>query len=492
MQQSQHAVVIGGSIAGLFAARILSDHFERVTILERDHLPETSEFRNGVSQANHIHALLPRGYRFLQKVFPGIENDLDELGAQMMDFGKDAVVLGRDGWSMRFETDLHTRACSRVLLEWVVRKRLLQDTSVSINDGCRVTQLLTTADKKRVTGVTYSESGHSEAHSLDAGLVIDASGRGSHAAEWLHELGYGRTEESIINAFLGYASRRYRLAPDFQPDWKMLLIFARPPDGLRGGAMLHEEGDIWVTTLAGACHDYPPTDADGFLDFAQTLPTSLLYEAIQDAEPVTDIRGYRQTANHLRHYERFKRWPEGFVVVGDAVCAFNPVYGQGMSVSAMGAELLDEILRKHRKRNSHGGLHGMAVQFQRELAKVNQPAWVMATGEDLRFPETQGGSENSDSPVSLIDRLTQLYMDQLAIVMKKDYEIWLTFGEVFTLLKPPTALFQPKIIWRVLLHLLRGGTTNMARFTEKMPPPVSRKLSPPDREISPTSENNPR
>ncbi|MBV9126363.1 MAG: hypothetical protein JO112_23690, partial [Planctomycetes bacterium] len=279
---------------------------------------------------------------------------------------------------------------------------------------------------------------------LEADLVVDASGRGSRAPQWLKALGYTPPEDTVVNAFLGYASRVYQSPPNPPAEWKTLYLQSKPPVGKRTGLIAPVEGGRWMVTLSGRGGDYPPTDEAGFLDFARSLPSSMLYEAIRQAEPLSPIAGYRATENRLRHFERLARWPEGFVVLGDAACAFNPVYGQGMTTAALGAVTLDQCLRSQPAGPAR--VHdGLARRFQRQLAAVNVTPWLLATGEDHRYPTTVGGRP------SRLTRLQQHYVDQVIRLSTRDPQTRLTFLKVLHLIQSPRALFGP----RVLLGLLR-------------------------------------
>ena len=279
---------------------------------------------------------------------------------------------------------------------------------------------------------------------IEADLVVDATGRGSHAPQWLEALGYPRPQETVINSFLGYASRIYERPTGHLGDWVGMFVQAAPPDVLRGGLLFPIEGDRWQLTLIGLGRDYPPGDEAGFLDFARSLASPALYEAFKDATPLSPIRVFRATENRLRHYERLERMPEGFVVLGDAACAFNPVYGQGMSVAAVGALTLARCVREQRKRRPGGDLRGLTRRFQRELSKANAAPWMLSTGEDFRVRETVG------PPQPRITRLIQRYMDRVVSLSTREPDIRLALLEVFGLLKPPATLFRPWVVLRVL------------------------------------------
>ncbi|HKP87230.1 MAG TPA: FAD-dependent monooxygenase, partial [Blastocatellia bacterium] len=348
----RHAIVIGGSMAGLFAGRVLADYFDRVTIIERDLFAQTPEPRKGVPQSRHLHALLTRGQTILEQFFPGILNELAEADALVYDLAREIAWHTPAGWGIRFKSNLGILACSRDLLEWTTRRRVAALPRVRFLEEGDVTGLVTNDDCSRVVGARVRSRHTDEGQPGDeallcADLVVDASGRGSRAPQWLKAIGYAAPEESVINAFLGYASRVYERPAASHPGWNGAYIQAAPPEHTRGGIVFPIEGNRWMLTLIGLGRDYPPTDEAGFLEFARSLRTSALYDAIKDARPLTPIVSHRGTENRLRHYERLPRLPEGFVLVGDSVCAFNPVYGQGMTMAALGALTLSESLGKH-------------------------------------------------------------------------------------------------------------------------------------------------
>lgn len=441
------AVVIGGSLVGLMAARVLTDYFEQVTIVERDRFPAGPQPRAGVPQARHLHVLLARGSHIIQRLFPGIDAELDAAGAPRVELGYDTAIYTRGGWAPRFHSGIFTRSVSRALLEHAVRARLLADGRVRILEGWQADALIASPDGARVTGITMqARGGSAETQTLDAALVVDASGRASRAPEWLQSLGYDAPQETVINAFLGYASRWYEKPAGFDVFWKDLLIASLPPYNARGGGLWEVEDGRWVVTLAGANRDYPPTDEAGFMDFARSLPVPELYDAIRQARPLGEIYGYQRTENRWRHYERLSRWPEGFAVLGDAACGFNPIYGQGMTVGAMQVEMLESCLRE-------GGLPGVGRRFQKKMPAVVRAAWLMATGEDFRYPATEGGRPDLPS------RLVQRYVDRFQVLLAGDTGMARAFLEVTNLLQPPEALFRPAFAWRVL----RGGSLDNLR-----------------------------
>jgi 2-polyprenyl-6-methoxyphenol hydroxylase-like FAD-dependent oxidoreductase len=418
-----------------------------VTIVERDRFPSGPTFRKGVPQARHLHSLLVRGRLTLDRLFPGLGAELAAAGAVSLEWPADLMWLSPAGWGVRFRSGLTTYSCSRELLEWSIHRRVAATPNVRFEEASDVTGLLPNAGNRGVAGVELRRrdgprGAGTGRETLAADLVVDASGRDSRAPRWLEALGYPRPRETTVNSFLGYASRYYARPSGCRPDWKGVVVQRRPPRGTRGGVVFPLEGDRWIVTLAGAARDYPPIDEADFLEFARSLPSPIVYDSIKDAVALSPVWGYRRTENRLRHYDRLVRRPERFLVIGDAVCAFNPVYGQGMAVCAEGARVLDRCLRAQPR--PAGDLTGLARRFQRELARSNAAPWLMATGEDFRYPTTEGGR-----PGPAI-RLVHRYLDRVLAVAAGDREVQRAFLEVMHLLRPPATLFRPDTAIRVL------------------------------------------
>ncbi len=377
-----HAIVIGSSIAGLTAARVLSDHFARVTLVERDRLPAIADFRRGAPQGRHAHLLLPPGQAILEQLFPGLNAALLTAGATFINSGPETTFFQDGAW----HDDLTCLSCSRPLLESTLYQRVAARSSVRILQGHDVLGLMVDPHRQQVTGVRLRRRGSVSAEvTLPAQLVVDASGRGSRAPQWLAGLGYTPPQETIIDPFTGYTTRIYRRPPGFAGNWSLLRVRRTPPDGTRGGLISPIEDDRWYVTLIGVSRDYPPTDEAGFLAFARSLPSPHIYEAIQAAEPLSSIYGFRNTGNRLRHYDELPRYLEGFLVCGDAVCAVSPVHAQGMTSALLGLEGLADCLAEQRVR---GNLTGLAQRFQQRLRQATQGVWEMITNDDLRWPAT--------------------------------------------------------------------------------------------------------
>lgn len=426
----EHAVVIGGSIGGMLAARVLADYFEQVTVLEQDHLAEYPAPRPGVPQSYQVHVLLLRGQQILEQLFPGLLLELVAAGAATVNWTQDCMMLGFTGWERTFASELTTYTCSRVLLEWCIRRRLATYSNVRL-DTKQVIGLITNTGKTQITGVQCRCRGSELTETITANLVVDASGRTSQAPQWLTEIGYVPPQETVVNSFLGYASRWYQCPANVSNSWKSVLIWPKPPNDSRVGLIYPVEGDRWVLTLTAPGRDYPPTDEAGFLDFACSIRSPVLYEAIKDAQPISPIYSYRRTENRWRHFEQIKRYPEGFVVLGDAACAFNPIYAQGMTTAALGALTLQQCLREYRQRS-------FTRHFQQRLATVNASPWLMATGEDFRWSTTEGGQPG------VKHQLLHWYVDRVRHIRHR--QALQVFLEVVHMVKSPAALFQPAIL----------------------------------------------
>jgi 2-polyprenyl-6-methoxyphenol hydroxylase-like FAD-dependent oxidoreductase len=441
-----HAIVIGGSIAGMTAARVLTDCCEQVTIIERDVASTAKEFRKGVPQARHPHVLLKGGEQVLNRLFPGLSQKLSEQGALPVNMGNelDWFMLGQ--WRRKFASSIAIVACSRPLLESSIRDFLIQYPRVTFLQEREVIGLLLDETKTRVGGVRFrTRNGSPAVTDFKADIVVDASGRDSEAPRWLKELGFPIPLETSITSKPGYATRIYEIPANFNQDWKGIYIQPSAPDQKRGAILTPLEGNRWHVTMIGMAEDYPPSTEDEFLGFARSLPDLRIYEALKDVKPISDVWSFRRGENRLRHYEYLDRYIEGFMVFGDAVYALDPVYGQGMTVASLGAIAMDECLREQQKAHPNGDLSGLAKTFQRRLVGVVAGPWQLATGEDRRWNVDQ-----DLAPTDFPTRMMQNYIGKLLYIALTDSEVAEAFLHVQQMLKPPTSLFRPDIFWKVL------------------------------------------
>lgn len=433
------AIVMGGSMAGLLAARALTDHFDRVTLIGRDRFPEGAQSRKGVPQGRHVHVLLAKGQEIVAQLFPDIIPALRASGAIAFDQAADTRWHHFGGFKDQRPSGVAGLSMSRPLLESEIRRRVLSLKNLTTIEECDVEGLVAPDDRARITGVGIQRRTAGAAReTLTADLIVDATGRGSQSPKWLEALGYKRPEESVIKIEVGYTSRTYRRKPGDLPGAKAIYALPHPPHERRMGGLFPIEGDRWLVTLGGWLGDHAPADEQGFLEFARSLPDPDIAHFLRQAEPLTDFVVHKFPSNLRRHYEKMARWPEGYLVVGDAMCSFNPIYGQGMTVSALAALTLDACLKEWR-----GDLSGLPQRYFRKVAKVIDVPWALAAGEDFRYREVAGAR-----PVGI--ELVNWYVAQAHRAATRDGAVNRAFLQVMNMLEPPTLLFRPGIVLRVL------------------------------------------
>lgn len=429
------AVVLGASMSGMLAVRALSTHFERITVVERDVLPEGEEVRKGVPQSAHAHGLLASGYRVMDEYFPGMMDELEALGAPRGDVVGDFLWFQYGRWKLRHDSGLRGITVSRPCLEAAIRRRVKSLRHVTFLEGADGVRPKCDRGTGRVTGFVVRPRHGNVEETLEADLVVDASGRGSQSPRWLEEWGFGRPEEISVKINVGYATRTFERRPGDFFDSMGGIISGTPPASTRYGAVLAAEGNRWVVTLVGTVGDYPPTNEKEWVTFAASLPVPVVHELVTSARPLTEIVSYRFPANQRRLYERMKRFPAGYLVTGDAVCSFNPIYGQGMSVAASEAKALDDSLA--------AGLDGLSQRFYARTRKIVDIPWLIATGEDLRFPQVDG-----QRPPGF--RVVNRYLERVHAMASEDQAVCRKFFDVLNLLAPPSSLMSPRVAWRVL------------------------------------------
>ncbi|MBL8212274.1 MAG: hypothetical protein JNK87_16275 [Bryobacterales bacterium] len=428
-----HAIVIGGSMSGLLCARVLCDHYRSVTLLERDTFPEGIENRRSVPQGRHAHGLLAGGREALERLFPGFGNDLVAAGALRGDIAGETRWFVNGGSLYRSCSEMQGIVASRACIETIVRRRVLAIPNLTVRQGAAVDGLLRDGTPARVAGVRIG------GERLEAELVVDATGRGSHSGPWLEAMGYSRPREERVEVGVAYTTRHFRRTPE-DLDGDRAAILPATPEGKRGGVMLAQEGGRWVVTLIGYFGNAAPSDLAGFVAYARSLPSPDIYDVIRNAEPLDEPAVARFSASLRRRYDKLARFPAGYLVVGDALCSFNPIYGQGMSVAALEAVALGEALRL--------GRADLARRFFGRAAKLVDVPWGIAVGNDLRMKETVG-------PRTPGVRFINWYIDKLHRAAHHDAETTLAFHRVSNLLAPPETLFHPRIVARVLSGNLR-------------------------------------
>ncbi|WP_418955518.1 NAD(P)/FAD-dependent oxidoreductase [Streptomyces tritici] len=454
-RRTRHAVVIGGGLAGLLAARVLAEHAERVTVVERDRYPEGAEPRPGVPQSRHLHVLLAGGQQALESLLPGFLDELAELGAPTVGMPQDLVSWANGSWMRRTPATTRLFTGARPQLDWLVRRRVLADPRIETVEGSEVVGLA--GDSARVRGVRLRERGagaDKEQRTLEADLVVDASGRGSKAPDWLAAIGAEAPHEEVLDTGLAYATRIYRAEEDPERTDALGYYIVPNPRQVYGAVVLPIGEGRHLVTLSGLRDDAPPTDESGFEEFAKRLPHPVISEWLSRAEPESPVFGFRKTANIRRRYDRPGRRPAGFLAMGDALATFNPVYGQGMAVAALSAVALRDALADRRKTPT-------TRRVQRALFDASAFAWDISKGADLKMPGATGnvlGTSVADKPVSwYLERIQQRYMS--------DPVVGAPFRAVLTLTEPAGALFAPEVV-RAVLGPVREGLREPAMWRE--------------------------
>jgi 2-polyprenyl-6-methoxyphenol hydroxylase-like FAD-dependent oxidoreductase len=438
------AVVIGAGIAGLSAARTLADRFDRVVVLDRDRLPAEPVPRKGVPQSEHGHVLLVAGQRALEQLFPGLMDELRAAGAADFDPGLDLSVYRFGGIWARTPSAVRLVVPSRPLLELAIRRRVealvvgrhLGRTSkaggfgMEILDVTAVSGLL--GEGGRVTGVRLDDG-----TTLDAELVVDCTGRGSRSNRWLDALGFPAPRVTEVTVGIGYATRLYRRSPGDLAEGQAILELPDPPDETRAGVVLPIEGDRWLISLA-AWHEGYPRDLAAFEKHGRELRHPAIADLLSRCEPLTDLAVYHFPASRRRHFEEQRERPVGYLALGDALCSFNPIYGQGMTCAALEAVELGVLLDKH-----SAVTDALTAEYYRRAAAVIATPWQFATGGDFAFPQTKG-----KRPPGI--RLLNAYSRRIQLASIVDPGVREVFTLVQHLVLDPGVLRKPSMILRVL------------------------------------------
>jgi 2-polyprenyl-6-methoxyphenol hydroxylase-like FAD-dependent oxidoreductase len=431
----EHAVVVGASISGLLTARVLADGFDRITVVERNELPDEPVARDGAPQTRHPHLLQGGGRAILDDLFPDFGDEFVAAGGLVIDAASDFNFYDEDGYVAHPPTRMPLYAGSRPLLEYVVRSRVAGIDGVRLLDGCHVTDYQVDGTGETVTGVAIR--GESET-ALSADVTVDATGRASRTPNWLENQGYTPPEVAEVTVDLAYST----VTVDRDTDDKRAFWAPASPPYTRGGGTVPVEAGRRQMLVNGVHGDDPPKDVDEFRAFASTLQITELEEILQSHEILSeDVAYYPFPSNRRRYYEKLDRFPDGLLVVGDAIASYNPVYGQGMSVAALHALVLHHTL-------ADNGLGDLAIRFFDEAEQVIDTAWLMAVGADFQFSQTTGPKPRGTG-------LIGWYLSRLTRKAHTDGELAERLFRVILMEKPPTSLFRPGVMCRVLKPSIR-------------------------------------
>jgi len=443
------AVVLGGSMAGLCAARALHDWFESVVVLERDTFPAQPEIRDGAPQTGQPHAMLEAGRVTLGDFFPGFSEELLDAGGLELDMSGDVIWYDQGGVVADPDAPLPALYASRPLFEHVVRDRVRALDRVTLRSQCNFITYEHDDDRDRVTGVRFRDETGTEA-SLAADLVVDATGRSSRTPRWLDRAGYPSPTVDEVTVDVTYSTARIERPPD--ADYAVLV--APEPDRPRGAAMLPVEDGRWEVVLQGLHGERAPADRETFVAWTRDLPVEEIGRQVSQRAWTDGIRRYPFPASVRKRYEELSRFPDGLVVTGDAVASFNPVYGQGMSVAALDALVLHQELSD--------GIPGLGPRVFDRIADVVDEAWQLAVGNDFSFEGTTG-----PKPFG-----TDLFNRYAARLLRRAHDngaLTEAFFRVFRLERSATSLLHPRIVWQVLRPQFGGGSEVSSRESDSKP-----------------------
>lgn len=436
----RRAIVLGASMAGLLAARVLADRFAEVRLLERDALPADAAARKGTPQAGHAHGLLARGREILEELFPGFTDALAAHGAMVGDLQANAPFVFHGHRTAGGKSGHTGVVASRYLIEAEVRRRVLAMPNVRATTGIDVLEPTLDDTRTRVNGVRFR---HRDAEggdqTLGADLVVDCTGRGSHVATWLRAWGYTPPLEERVTVGIAYATAYFRREPSHAPGIAAIICAATPQQPLPGVLLAqepdHDGAPRWVVTLGGYSGDHPEPSLPGLRERAQRMGCPEIVAITRDAEPLGPVTRYNFPFSQRRRFERVERMPERLLVMGDALASFNPIYGQGMTVATCEALALAGALDT--------GIDGAWRRFFPAAAKAVDIPWQLAVGSDLAIPSVPG-------PRPLPVRLVNAYLDRLYRVAEHDPSVALAFMKVAHLVAPPPTIFAPGVFARVM------------------------------------------
>jgi 2-polyprenyl-6-methoxyphenol hydroxylase-like FAD-dependent oxidoreductase len=440
----EKALVIGSSIAGLLAARILADFYGEVLIIEKDQKKEKNLARTGVPQGLHGHALLKSGEEILTELFPGIVDELIADGSIRSDFASELAWNHHGCWKVKYHAGMSIIQQSRPFLEWHIQRRLEMIPHVNFIYGRKTKKLVMNRDSTTVEGVEVQRDGDAPIF-LKADLVIDASGTGSNTSNWLSQLGFEAPQKTAVKVGLFYASRIYSSLTPKNYDWGSLLVYPNPPRQTHGGGIFPIENQRWIVTLLGYGVESPPSTEEEFIKYAESLEQPDVHEAIQHGKPETDVSVYRFPALRRFHYEKLERFPNRLVVIGDAFCRIDPVFGQGMSIAALEAIALKKVLQKAVDKNN---LTQISRNAHRSFSKIIDVPWLIALTEDFRFSHTVG-----KKPFGL--PLLKWYVKRVILACANNQLVYGRLINVLQLKAHPVSLFDPSTLKAVLFPTKR-------------------------------------
>lgn len=429
MTGRDRALVVGAGYGGLLAAQVLATRFRQVLLVDRDDITDSDAPRRGVPQGHHPHYLLEHGAHTLENLVPGLRQAVTADGVATRDFGSDAQFLLPSGWTPRVPTGIQMQSMTRPYLEQQIRRRVLNHPNLTLRCATAVDRIV--VRHGRVRGVRTGDE------TLEADLVVAATGRGNVVGTWLENAGYGPVPERTVAAEVTYTTRTYPTAPPGLDACLAVLLYA--PLHQRGGGVLAVEKGRSVLALFGYGTNRPPLDDDGFLRFAKSLPDPCLADFLATAPPHVHAHRFIDRGNRWRLVHQVRSWPEGLAVMGDALCTFNPIYAQGLTVAAMEAQALGESLDRRE------GCRG----FHKRCARIIRIPWLMSSSSDMAWSLRQ-------APWAA--RAAHWYSSRLVDRVPGDPDLYRVFAGVQHMRRSPAALAAPSVVAKALRPRPADGT----------------------------------
>ncbi|WP_433288430.1 FAD-dependent oxidoreductase [Micromonospora sp. CA-244673] len=431
------AVVIGAGFVGLLAAQVLARHVERVLLVDQDQLPAGPTPRRGTPQARHSHLLWSGGARAVERIVPGALTRLQTRGANRIALPAQLLSMSSAGWMRRFAGEQYLLACSRDLLDWTLREEILLDGAIEVSWGCQATSLV--GDQHQVRGIRLYEAQHRREIEVSCDLLVIATGRASRAEDWLVGLGLPAPPTKIIHPGVFYVTHAFQAPRSMRDGFPLVSIHPSPnqPTLVRAGSLVPIEEGLWHVTLSVIRGTRPPARSQDFIALARQARTPFLADLISLAQPIGSVRVTRATSNYRKYVELLPAWPQGLLLIGDALTAYNPFYGHGMSAGARGVLELDGAL-------SDGGHEFNSRAVQRSVVETTRVPWAIASRQDREF------AEHSSRP-SLTHRTTMSFLRRLLATANEDPMVAEAMLDVYTLSKSHLRLLSPQIIARILI-----------------------------------------
>jgi len=445
----EKAVVIGGGIAGLLSAFVLSNFFRKVILIEKDSPPQGAKTRKGVPQGNHIHVLLNAGENILEDFFPGFRSDLINAGSKTAVLGEDVKWHLNGNWMPFFRGGMTTYFQSRPLLEHVLRARINRIENIEILYQKRFRNFLLGPDGKKFESVIFEDILSKKSENLSGDFFVEASGSGSDYPEQLRKNQFSVPNETIVEPDFAYSSGIFEIPPEWDKLWKAVLLYPKANEETRAGAVVPIEQNKWMITAAGYCGDYPPTDPIEFQEFLQSLQSKEVFEAVSNGKLVGEIRSFKFRHAVRRHFENTAVMPENAIALGDAICRMNPFFGQGIAVTALEAKMLQTVLFAGSQHKQWPNAR-LPRKFYKEAAKILNVPWEMAIGEDFKYPQTHGKRP-------FLFPMTRWFKDR--VMSANDPDVAKQFYQVMHFVDPPESLLNPKILKRVFFPSSRKGSS---------------------------------